>query len=296
MKNFNIISILFLLSILFSCQINKTLQPWKNDMSKRDYYWKENKDSIHLKIVGENLQPYFFKNKDSLQRDFSIKSFYFKTKEGRKLNAWLLKPKTDKPKASIFALHGNAGNINTHFQNFSDLTKFGYQIFLVDYSGFGFSEGKSTRKNALDDSFSAFEFFYNLDDVKNIAKIIYGQSMGGNFAIAVAGKNQEKIEGLVLEGTFMNFKNIANHYIPILGNFIIANNYDNKLNLKNFRKPILIVHSKQDRVVPFKLGRQIFENANERKLFFEINKCHICGIRFYSKEISEKIESLILKK
>ena len=76
---------------------------------------------------------------------------------------------------------------------------------------------------------------------------------------------------------------------------IISNNYNNRQNLKNFKKLILIVHSKEDRVVNFKLGKQIFKNANQPKEFFEIDKPHINGIRFYHNEISNKIDSLILK-
>ena len=94
----------------------------------------------------------------------------------------------------------------------------------------------------------------------------------------------------------MNVKNIANRKIPVLGGLIISNNYNNRKNLKSFKKPILIVHSKEDRVVNFKLGKQIFKNANQTKEFFEIDKPHINGIRFYHNEISNKIDSLILKK
>lgn len=295
----NFFKILLFLAFLLatnSCQLNKlALGPWKNPVEKKDFYLKEGQDSIHLKCFGENLQPVFYRNNKIFERDFSIKSFYFTTNEGRKINAWLLKSNSGKPKASVFALHGNAANLNVQYRNFSNLTQYGYQVFIFDYAGFGYSEGKATRKNALQDSFSAFEFFENLDKVKNTPKIIYGQSIGGNFAIPVAVQNQDGIEGLVLEGTFMNFKNIPNYYVPFLGGLIIANNYNNKQNLKSFKKPMLVIHSTEDRVVPFKLGKKIFENANEPKAFLEIDKAHINGIKFYADKISAKIDSLILK-
>ena len=82
----------------------------------------------------------------------------------------------------------------------------------------------------------------------------------------------------------------------VIEDLIISNNYNNRKNLKSFKKPILIVHSKEDEVVNFKLGKQIFKNANHPKEFFEIDKPHISGIRFYHNEISNKIDSLILKK
>lgn len=288
-KLFGIISLLSLLN----CQINQVLQPRKITTEQREFNLKEGNDAIKIEIVGENLQPYFFKNQDSLQRNFSIKSYYFKTESGRKINGWLLRSKTEIPKVSVFAIHGNSGNLNSQYQKFSELTNYGFQVFLFDYAGFGYSEGKSTRKNAVQDSFSAFDFFKNLDEIKNTPKIIYGQSIGGNFSIPVAAKNQDDIKGLVLEGTFINFKDIANRKIPLLGGLFIKDNYDNRLSLKNFKKPILIVHSKEDRIIPFEMGKQLFENANEPKEFFEIDRPHLKGISFYGKEISDKMYSMI---
>jgi len=266
---------------IISCQMNKTvLQPWRNSLDKKEFVWKEGNDSIKMKISGDNLQPTFFKNNQIFEKDFTIKSFYFKTEDGRKLNAWLLKSTTERPKASVFALHGNATNINIHHQNFADLTKHGFQIFIFDYSGFGYSEGNATRKNALEDAFSAFQFFENLDEVKNTPKIIYGQSFGGNLAIPLATRNQQKIEGLVIEGTFMNVKNIANSVIPVFEGLIISNNYNNRQNLKNFKKPILNIHRKEDKVVNLKLGKQILKNANQPKEFYKKNHNHTNEIKF----------------
>ena len=288
----NFLGLIFLL-LLVNCQVNKVLLPTKNAIDKREFKWEEGKDLIELKVAGENLQPYYFKNKDTLQHDFTIKSYYFKTESGRKINGWLLKSKTEVPKISVFALHGNSGNLNSQYLRFVELTKYGFQIFLFDYPGFGYSEGKSTRANAVVDSYSVFDFFKNLDEIKNTPKVIYGQSIGGNFSIPVATRNQDDIEGLVLEGTFISFNAIANRKVPLLGGLVIKENDDNHMNLKNFKKPILIIHSKDDKLIPLEMGKQLYENANEPKEFFEIDRPHISGISYYGKEISEKIDKMI---
>ena len=288
----NFLGLIFLL-LLVNCQVNKVLLPTKNAIDKREFKWEEGKDLIELKVAGENLQPYYFKNKDTLEQDFTIKSYYFKTESGRKINGWLLKSKTEVPKISVFALHGNSGNLNSQYRRFVELTKYGFQIFLFDYPGFGYSEGKSTRENAVEDSFSVFDFFKNLDEIKNTPKVIYGQSIGGNFSIPVAARNQDDIEGLVLEGTFISFNAIANRKVPLLGGLVIKENDDNRMNLKNFKKPVLIIHSREDKLIPLELGKQLYENANEPKEFFEIDRPHISGISYYGKEISEKIHQMI---
>ena len=288
----NFLGLIFLL-LLVNCQVNTVLLPTKNTIDKREFKWEVGKDLIELKVAGENLQPYYFKNKDTLQHDFTIKSYYFETESGRKINGWLLKSKIEVPKISVFALHGNSGDLNSQYRRFIELTKYGFQIFLFDYPGFGYSEGKSTRENAVEDSFSVFDFFKNLDEIKNTPKVIYGQSIGGNFSIPVATRNQDDIEGLVLEGTFISFNAIANRKVPLLGGLVIKENDDNRLNLKNFKKPVLIIHSKNDKLIPFEMGKQLYENANEPKEFFEIDRPHISGISYYGKEISEKIDKMI---
>ena len=285
-------AVIFVWSLL-SCQVNSVLIPTRNSTDTREFTWKEGNDAIKLEITGENMQPSFFNNQNCLERDFSIKSYYFKTESGRKINGWLLKSKTETPTISVFALHGNSGNLKSQYQRFAALTKYGFQIFVFDYPGFGYSEGKSTRENAVEDSFSVFDFFKNLEEIKNTSKIIYGQSIGGNFSIPVAAQNQDDIQGLILEGTFTNFKDIANRKVPILGGLVIKDNYDNRLNLKNFHKPILIIHSKDDKIIPLQMGKQLYENANEPKELFEIDQSHINGISYYGKEISEKIYKMI---
>ena len=63
----NFLGLIFLL-LLVNCQVNKVLLPTKNALDKREFKWEEGKDLIELKVAGENLQPYYFKNKEKLFR------------------------------------------------------------------------------------------------------------------------------------------------------------------------------------------------------------------------------------
>ncbi|MBS1549100.1 MAG: alpha/beta fold hydrolase [Bacteroidetes bacterium] len=292
MKKFLVIFLTF--QIFVSCSLNKLfLGPFKNQNEQREFKWNEGNDLFSLKYYGDNFQPEFKKNNQIIEKPFTIESVIFKSKNGNLLNGWFLKPKNIKPKVTLFHLHGNAGNLSTQLSTISDLTKDGFQIFMFDYSGYGYSTGNATRENCLNDSFSAFEFFINNHNVKDTKILIYGQSLGGNLAIPLAKDNQNKIEGLVLEGTFLNAKNIGGHYLPIIGNLIVKNDFDNKRNIKEFRKPILVVHSKEDKVIPIKLGKKIYEKANEKKEFYEVTGSHINANVKYHKEIAEKIYAMI---
>ena len=293
----NIKQILFLFIIsqfLLNCSLNKIfVQPYPNKKENTEFKWKENNDSISVKFIGENFQPTFKKNNDTLNFPFKIESVFFKSGNNNLLNGWFLIPKNGKPKATIFHLHGNAGNLISQYQTISELTKDGYQIFMFDYSGFGYSEGKPTRKNCLIDSFSAFKYLLKSDKIKDTKVIIYGQSLGGNLAIPLANKMQNKISGLVLEGTFLNAKNIGSHYLPLIGDLVVKNYYNNNRNIKEYKKPILVIHSKEDSIIPMKLGRKIYENANQQKEFYEVTGYHINSTKIYHKEIAYKIEKML---
>lgn len=295
-RNFhNIIILSGLLGLLWSCQVNyPLLQPWRNSITDRSFSWREGQDSIKLNVLGDDLRPVFFKNNDTLKNKYNIKSVYFDTSSGRKINGWLLSPKESQARIAVFALHGNSGNLISQFRNFAPLTEYGYSVFLFDYAGFGYSEGEATRKNAQEDSFAAFDYFSKMKEFVGVKKIIYGQSMGGNFAIPVAEKYQSQIEGLVLEGTMLNADDIAAHYLPVAGKILVKNNVNNQELLKKFHKPVLVIHSSDDRVVPFKLGKKLFEKVNAPKLFLTIKKSHLLGPQLYSKEITDQINTLFL--
>ena len=292
MKKFLVIFLTF--QLFASCSLNKLfLGPFKNQSEQREFKWNEGNDTFSLKYYGENFQPEFKKNNQIIEMQFTIESVIFKSKTGNLLNGWFIKPQNIKPKVTLFHLHGNAGNLSTQLSTISDLTKNGFQIFMFDYSGYGYSTGKATRENCLTDSFSAFEFFINNQNVKDTKILIYGQSLGGNLAIPLANNKQNDIDGLILEGTFLNAKSIGGHYLPIIGNLIVKNGFNNKKNIKEFRKPILVIHSKEDKVIPIKLRKNIYENANDKKEFYEVTGNHIKANIKYHKEIAIKILSMI---
>ncbi|MEP3211431.1 MAG: alpha/beta fold hydrolase [Maribacter sp.] len=206
----------------------------------------------------------------------------------------MLKPKGSKPKATIVHFHGSAMDILTQYQAISPLLKYDFQIITFDYSGYGFSTGKASRKNALKDAYSFLDFAKNHKQVRGSKLILYGQSYGGYLTAVVGANRQNEIDGIVIEGAFTSHKAEAKYEVPFWGNLVKNEKYADKEIQKN-RKPVLIIHSKEDKKVPIKFGKNIYENANQPKEFYEIDKPHILGLQYYPKEIARKIDSLILK-
>jgi dipeptidyl aminopeptidase/acylaminoacyl peptidase len=165
---------IFLLSttvtlLLTSCSFNKVfLSPDKAPPTAKKMTFKGPKDTTVIFFSPENHQPTFTKSgRDTIDLGFTIESVVFKSANGNNLNGWLLKPKNKTATITLLHFHGNAGFLLNQYQLISPLLKNGFQIFMFDYSGFGFSEGKATRENVQTDALSALDYLKSRQDVKD---------------------------------------------------------------------------------------------------------------------------------
>ncbi|MBC7864166.1 MAG: alpha/beta fold hydrolase [Bacteroidia bacterium] len=289
-------TIAFFTLLLSSCSFNKMfLQPTKIPATAKKLTMKSATDTTVVSY-SENFQPTFLKNgKDTIRLDFTIESVVFKSANGNKLNGWMMKSKTVTSTITLFHLHGNAGCLLSQYMAMQPLLEKGFQVFVFDYSGFGFSEGKATKKNVLTDALSALDYLRARPEVKGTKLVIYGQSLGGHLSATVAAKRQADIDGLVIEGAFSSHKDIGAHTVPVLGRVFVKNGYNAKKSIKLYTKPLLVIHSTEDETIPFFMGKRIFDHANAPKEFYEIKKCHICGPEYYPDEIAEKIKAMLVK-
>jgi fermentation-respiration switch protein FrsA (DUF1100 family) len=286
--------------LLSACSFNKMfLQPTvpppiPQDKDKVTLTSTTSKDTTIIEFNTTTFQPIFFNsNKDTINFDYTIESVVFKSSSGNNLNGWLLKPRNANPQITILHFHGNAGFILSQYRAMTPLLNHGFQAFVFDYSGFGFSEGSATRNNVLLDGNSALTYLTSRDDVKNTKLIIYGQSLGGHLSAVVANERQTEIDGLVIEGAFSSHKDVAAETAGIFGRILVSEKYSAIKAIQDYKKPVLVIHSTEDETIPFELGKKIYDKANEPKDFFEIEKCHICGTNFYADSISTRIKKMI---
>lgn len=292
-KNFIILTLIF---ILCSCSFNKIFfKPDKYPRNLGEIKIKMPDDTITIFFSKQIHQPTFTKRngKDTVQLNYTIESVLFRKANGDTLNGWFLKPKNQQAKITILHLHGNGGSLLRQYKAISPLIKNGFQILLFDYSGYGFSHGKPTPKNVLADANSALDYLKSREDVKDTKIIIYGQSLGGHLSAVVAAQRQNDIDGLVMEGAFSSPKDIAARMVPVIGRIFVRQRYSAKKSIKNYHKPLLLIHSTEDKVIPIYMSQIIFKSANSPKEFYEIRKCHICGPTYYPDEISAKIKEML---
>jgi fermentation-respiration switch protein FrsA (DUF1100 family) len=298
--------ILTILITLFltACSFNKLylyptkFSPIPTDKEKVTLTVRNKEDTTLVVCQSKTFQPTFLNTKnDTLKYDFTIESVVFKSENGNHLNGWFIKPENLTPTITLLHFHGNAGcliSLLTLHKAITPLLKYGFQIFLFDYSGFGFSEGKATRQNVWIDGNSALTYLKNRDDVKNTKLVIYGQSLGGHLSAVVAEQREADIDGLVVEGAFSSHKDIAAKFAGFLGRMLVSEKYSAYKSIQTYKKPLLVIHSTEDKMIPFKMGQKIYNHANEPKEFYEIKECHICGPEFYADSISAKIKNMLL--
>ena len=296
-KILNLILLIILLNILNSCQFsslfhraNKLEKKWNfNNLPP----FAINGEKHHIESDALESTICIFKDTVRLNKTYEIKPIDFVSKSGNKLSGLLLSPKNNLRTDLIFLhYHGSAGNLlGYHFQMVSQLTEKGFQVFTFDYSGYGFSDGKATRKNVLTDAYSALDFIKNNPIFKNKKVIIFGQSYGGYLATVVGSNRQNDIEGMIIEGAFYSHRKEAVYTVGFVAN-IVYDGIRAEKEIKKNKKPILIIHSKEDKMTPIKFGEKIFDEANEPKYFMEIDKNHLDGLQYYGDSIKVKINEI----
>ena len=218
-----------------------------------------------------------------------------KSADGKNIHHFLIKPQSN-PKATIFVFHGSGSKVANWTKLLRPLLEDGYQLFLMEYRGFGGSEGNASHETVAADAHRAFLYLVGREDVKDKPLLILGQSYGGQLAINVAARYPEEVDALVTEGAFTSFRNIAVYSTPWIGKpftwAFFRNPYSSVKCIQKAAMPKLIIHSQEDDVVPFFMGKELFEHAGDYKEFWETNGKHADTLVDYPKEFVVRINKL----
>lgn len=197
------------------------------------------------------------------------------TDDGVSLEGWFLP--TERPRATLLFFHGNAGNISHRLDSLDLFHRLGLAVFIIDYRGYGNSEGEPTEAGIYLDAEAAWGYLTEIREIPADEILLFGRSLGG--AVAAYLAERYKAKGLVLESTFTSIPDMAAELYPWLPAKALARlRYDTQSRLPNIEMPLLVIHSPQDDIIPYSHGRQLFELAREPKSFLQINGSHNTGI------------------
>ncbi len=194
--------------------------------------------------------------------------------DGVELSAWFI-PR-DRPRGIVLFCHGNAGNISHRLHVIRMFHDLGFGMLIFDYRGYGASQGSPTERGTYLDAQAAWDCLLERQTPPGRI-VIYGESLGGAVAAWLAKENAPG--ALVLQSTFTSLPDVGARVYPWLPVRLLSRfRYNARSHVGQAKCPVLIAHSPTDEIVPYALGRLLFEAANEPKEFLDLSGSHNDGL------------------
>ncbi len=193
---------------------------------------------------------------------------FIDTPDGARIHGWYVPARTDSAKVVLFC-HGNAGNISHRMETIEFLNSLDVNVLIFDYRGYGRSDGEPDEEGLYADAEACYEWLKAEKDFAPQQIFIFGRSLGGAVAIDLASR--VPCAGLIVESSFTTASDMASKLFPIFPTKLLLK-YDfrsiDKIGL--IKCPVLVTHSPDDDLIPFEMGKTLFEAANEPKEFIEL--------------------------
>ena len=192
----------------------------------------------------------------------NIKKVKIKTKDNIELLAWYHNKNINHYKTILF-LHGNAGSLENRIHKINYFKDMNVNFLIISWRGFSGNEGKPNETGLYEDARSAIDWLKKKGvEEQNI--IIYGESLGTGVAVEIA--QNKNFAGIILESPFTSMVDAGKDKYPFLPvKILLKDKYESYKKIKNINIPILIMHGKVDKIVPFSMGKKLYELANKPK-------------------------------
>lgn len=192
------------------------------------------------------------------------------TVDGATVHAWRIR--AQESRGAIVFCHGNAGNIASRIDKAAVLVTGGFDVVLFDYRGYGASSGTVGEEGTYVDAETVWSKLVETGTLPEHI-VVFGESLGGAVAIELARRRH--VGALVVEDTFTSLADMAARVYPWLPvRLILRIGYASKTKVGAIGVPFLVIHSRDDELVPFAHGRALFEAAAEPKQFLETTGAH----------------------
>jgi len=211
---------------------------------------------LHPKKLAKNYDYSF---------DFRYQELSFPTEDGK---FYAIKAETElERKGVILYFHGNADNLKRWGKYSDDFLKRGYDVVMMDYRGFGKSDGKATEENMYADAKQVYDYcleHYSEDEI-----VLYGRSLGSGVASHIA--NKYTASKLLLETPFYSIPDVVQQKFPfVLQLFNLSFDFPNHQNIDGLTMPVHIFHGTNDKVVPIKSAIKLEDHLQHTDSFLVI--------------------------
>jgi len=215
---------------------------------------------------------------------------HFQAADGVNLSGWFVP--AEQPRGVVLFCHGNAGNMSHRLESIRLFNGLGLSTFIFDYRGYGQSEGRTTEQGTYSDAEAAWRYLVEMRQLDPAEIVVFGRSLGA--AIAAWLAQQHAPAALIIESGFTSVPDLAAKlypYFPV--RLLVRFDYGTIEYVRNIDSPLLIVHSRNDEIIPFINGKRLFNAANEPKRFLEISGSHNDGFIVSGKRYENGIDAFI---
>ncbi len=218
----------------------------------------------------------------------------FQSSDGLRLNGWLVPGLANAP-VVLFCM-GNAGNISHRLDTLKLLHDLGVAVFILDYRGYGLSEGKASEQGTYHDLSGALTMLnkrgWSADRI-----VIFGRSLGA--AIGLEAALRFPPAGLIMESAFTSITAMGRHHYPLINRllgWLIGAKYDNLKKISGLERPLLLIHGQNDSVCPPSMAEELYARApREKQLLWISGADHNNGFIVGGESYRQRLRQVIFQ-
>ena len=206
-----------------------------------------------------------------------LEDVWLTASDGTRIHSWFCRPAVAEPGGghvpietdmTLLWLHGNAGHIAARYDIIDLFTRIPVNVLIIDYRGYGRSEGQPTEAGVYLDAAAAWRYLTEDCGITGDRIVIFGKSLGGGPATELASKVEAA--GLILQSTFTSIPDLANACYPFIPKFVVRSRMSSIDKIGTIDYPKMIIHSPADEIIPYRMGRRLFDAASEPKTFYKV--------------------------
>jgi len=216
------------------------------------------------------------------------------TSDGERLHGWFV-PAAE-ARGTLLFFHGNAGNISHRLESIVIFNRLGLDVLIVDYRGYGQSTGKPSEAGTYRDARAAWDYLVDVQHAAPVSIVVFGRSLGGAVGAWLASGLPADAQpaAVIIESSFSSGADMARRLYPIYPVRLLTRlKYPVVEYTGRIACPVLVVHSRDDEIIPFTMGQAIYAAARQPKAFIELRGDHNAGFWISREEYTAGLATFL---